>query len=131
LDGRRTLVSTSVTDAGVRDLAHAVLAADGGAVTTIHDSPGFVSQRVLATIVNIAAEIAQMRIASPDDINKAVRLGLAYPRGPLEFGDSIGAGRILAILKAMHEFYGDPRYRPSPWLARRARLGVSLMTPEA
>ena len=129
--GRRTLMTTSVTDEGVRDMAHAVMAADGGAVTVIHDSPGFISQRVIATIVNIASEIAQMGIATPADINKAVRLGLAYPQGPLEFGDSIGAPRIHAILTAMHGFYGDPRYRPSPWLTRRARLGVSLMTPEA
>lgn len=130
-EGRRTLMTTSVTDDGVRDRAHALLAADGGAVTVIHDSPGFIAQRVIATIVNIAAEIAQMRIATPGDINKAVRLGLAYPQGPLEFGDSVGPARILDILKAMQDFYGDPRYRPSPWLTRRARLGVSLMTGEA
>ncbi len=129
--GRRTLMTTSVTDEGVRDMAHAALAADGGAVTVIHDSPGFIAQRVIATIVNIASEIAQMRIATPGDINKAVRLGLAYPQGPLEFGDSVGPARIHAILTAMYGFYGDPRYRPSPWLTRRARLGVSLMTPEA
>jgi len=131
LDGRRTMMTTSVTDEGVRDLAHGLLASDGGAVTVIHDSPGFIAQRVIATIVNISSEIAQMGIATPEDINKAVRLGLAYPQGPLEFGDSLGAGKIHAILTAMHDFYGDPRYRPSPWLTRRARLGVSLMTPEA
>lgn len=131
LDGRRTMMTTSVTDEGVRDLAHGLLASDGGAVTVIHDSPGFVAQRVIATIVNISSEIAQMGIATPEDINKAVRLGLAYPQGPLEFGDSLGAGKIHAILTAMHDFYGDPRYRPSPWLTRRARLGISLMTPEA
>ena len=129
--GRRTLMTTSVTDPGVRDAAHAALAADGGAVTVIHDSPGFIAQRVIATIVNISSEIAQMRIATPADIDKAVCLGLAYPRGPLAFGDGLGPAKILAILKAMQEFYGDPRYRPSPWLVRRARLGVSLATPEA
>ncbi|MEC7489591.1 MAG: 3-hydroxyacyl-CoA dehydrogenase [Pseudomonadota bacterium] len=131
LDGRRTLMTTSVTDDGVRDLAHAALCADGGTVTVIHDSPGFIAQRVICTIVNTSAEIAQMRIAKPKDINKAVRLGLAYPQGPLEFGDTLGAAKILAVLAAMYEFYGDPRYRPSPWLTRRASLGVSLMTPEA
>ncbi len=129
--GRRTLMTTSVTDDGVRDMAHAALASDGGVVTMIHDSPGFIGQRVIATIVNISSEIAQMRIATPSDINKAVRLGLAYPHGPLEFGDIVGPSRIHAILTAMYSFYGDPRYRPSPWLTRRARLGVSLMTPEA
>jgi 3-hydroxybutyryl-CoA dehydrogenase len=131
LDGRRTIMTTSVTDEGVRDLAHGLMASDGGAVTVIHDSPGFIAQRVIATIVNIASEIAQMGIATPEDINKAVRLGLAYPQGPLEFGDSLGPAKIHAILTAMHSFYGDPRYRPSPWLTRRARLGISLMTPEA
>ena len=131
LDGRRTLMTTSVTDDGVRDLAHAALCADGGTVTVIHDSPGFIAQRVICTIVNTSAEIAQMRIGKPKDINKAVRLGLAYPQGPLEFGDTLGAAKILAVLAAMYEFYGDPRYRPSPWLTRRASLGVSLMTPEA
>jgi 3-hydroxybutyryl-CoA dehydrogenase len=38
---------------------------------------------------------------------------------------------VLDILEALHEFYGDPRYRPSPWLKRRAMLGVSLLTAEA
>jgi 3-hydroxybutyryl-CoA dehydrogenase len=131
LEGRLTLMTTSVTDDGVRDLAHGALAADGAKVTVIHDSPGFIAQRVIATIVNISSEIAQMRIATPEDINKAVKLGLAYPQGPLEFGDMLGPHRIHAILSAMWNFYGDPRYRPSPWLTRRARLGISLMTPEA
>lgn len=131
LEGRRTMMTTSVTDEGVRDLAHGLLASDGGAVTVIHDSPGFIAQRVIATIVNISSEIAQMGIATPEDINKAVRLGLAYPQGPLEFGDTLGPAKIHGILTAMHDFYGDPRYRPSPWLTRRARLGISLMTPEA
>ena len=130
LDARLTLMTSSIADVAVRDAAHALLAAGGNPVTVIHDSPGFIAQRMIATIVNISAEIAQKRIATPDDINKAVRLGLAYPQGPLEFGDSLGADRILKILRTMHEFYGDPRYRPSPWLIRRARAGVSLMTAE-
>jgi 3-hydroxybutyryl-CoA dehydrogenase len=100
-------------------------------VTVIHDSPGFVAQRVIAQIVNIACDIAQQRIASPADIDLAVTLGLGYPQGPLAWGDAIGAGAVLDILEALHEFYGDPRYRPSPWLKRRAMLGVSLLTPEA
>lgn len=130
LDGRRTLMTTPVSDSDLRDQVHALLAADGAAVTVIHDSPGFISQRVVATIVNIACDIAQARIATPDDIDKAVRLGLAYPAGPLAMGDAVGAKRILAVLDAMFAAYRDPRYRPSPWLRRRAQLGVSLLTPE-
>lgn len=63
-------------------------------------------------------------------MNAAVEMGLGYPRGPLRFGDELGPQRILRILEAMQAFYGDPRYRPSPWLKRRALLGVPLTTPE-
>lgn len=128
---RRTLMTTSVTTAEMRDAAHALLASDGTAVSVIHDSPGFVAQRTVAMIVNIASDIAQQRIATPDDIEAAVKLGLGYPKGPLAFGDAIGADTVLKILENMYAFYGDPRYRPSPWLKRRALLGVSLLTPEA
>lgn len=130
LDGRRTLMTTPVSDHELRDQVHALLAADGKAVTVIGDSPGFVNQRVVATIVNIACDIAQQRIASPEDIDKAVRLGLGYPKGPLAMGDAVGPKRIVRVLDAMLAFYGDPRYRVSPWLRRRALLGVSLATPE-
>jgi 3-hydroxybutyryl-CoA dehydrogenase len=127
----RTLMTTPVTDAAVRDATHALFAADGASVAMIHDSPGFIAQRVLAHIVNIACDMAQQRIASPPDIDLAVRLGLAYPLGPLAWGDELGPPRLLTILNELSRAYGDPRYRASPWLSRRARLGVSLLTPEA
>ncbi len=126
---RRTLMTTPVTRPDVRAEAHGLFASDGVAVTCIGDSPGFIAQRILATIVNIACDIAQQKIATPADIDLAVRLGLNYPSGPLAMGDALGPSRILAILRAMQAFYGDPRYRPSPWLTRRALLGVSLTTP--
>jgi len=130
VEKRRTLMTTPVTTAAMRAAAHGLLASDGVPVSVIRDSPGFVAQRVVAQIVNIACDIAQQRIASPGDIDAAVTLGLGYPRGPLAWGDAIGAPRVLAILEALHSFYGDPRYRTSPWLKRRARLGVSLLTDE-
>jgi 3-hydroxybutyryl-CoA dehydrogenase len=127
---RRTLMSTPVTLPEVRDAAHALLASDGVPVSVINDSPGFVAQRVVAHIVNVGCDIVQMRIASPQDLDRAVVLGLGYPRGPLAMGDAVGAHKILAILESMHDFYQEPRYRPSPWLRRRAQLGVSLLKPE-
>jgi 3-hydroxybutyryl-CoA dehydrogenase len=127
----RTLMTTPITRPDVRDAVHAVFAADGVSVAMIHDSPGFIVQRVLAHIVNIACDIAQQRIAAPADIDMAVRIGLAYPKGPLAWGDAIGAARVLTTLQELARAYGDPRYRPSTWLSRRARLGVSLLTPEA
>jgi 3-hydroxybutyryl-CoA dehydrogenase len=131
LDRRRTLMTTPITLPEMRDAGHALLAADGVPVTVIRDSPGFVAQRVLAHIVNIGCDIAQQRIATPNDIDRAVSLGLGYPKGPLAWGDALGPDRVLAVLRELFDFYQDPRYRPSPWLKRRARLGVSLLTPEA
>jgi 3-hydroxybutyryl-CoA dehydrogenase len=127
---RRTLMTTPVTSRETREAAHALLASDGVPVSVINDSPGFVGQRVVAHIVNVGCDIAQMRIAAPEELDRAVVLGLSYPRGPLAMGDAAGAGHILAVLEAMHDFYRDPRYRPSPWLKRRANLGASLLTME-
>ena len=58
-------------------------------------------------------------------------LGLGYPQGPLAWGDALGPRIVLNVLESLQQFYGDPRYRPSPWLKRRALLGVSLLTPES
>ena len=127
---RRTLMPTPVTSQEVREQAHALLAADGVPVSVINDSPGFVAQRVVAHIVNVGCDIAQMRIASPADLDRAVMLGLGYPKGPLAMGDALGAKRVLEVLRALHDLYQEPRYRPSPWLRRRVELGVSLTTPE-
>lgn len=130
LDGCRTLMTTPVTASRFRDSFHALLASDGVQVSVVHDSPGFVAQRVIATIVNIGCDIAQQGIATPQDIDHAVTLGLGYPLGPLTMGNKIGAKTIVQILDGLFEFYRDPRYRPSPWLKRRAMLGVSLLTPD-
>jgi 3-hydroxybutyryl-CoA dehydrogenase len=127
---RRTLMTTPATRPEVREAAHGLLASDGVPVSVINDSPGFVAQRVVAHIVNVGCDIVQMRIASPEDLDRAVVLGLGYPRGPLGMGDAIGARKILSVLEAMHAIFQEPRYRPSPWLRRRAQLGISLLTPE-
>ena len=128
---RRVLMTSPVTSPAARDAMHAWLGADGPAVTLIADSPGFVSQRVIAMIVNIACEIAQRGIAQAAEIDPAIRIGLGYPTGPLALGDAIGPAKILKILEQVQSITGDPRYRPSVWLRRRAMLGVSLLREAA
>jgi 3-hydroxybutyryl-CoA dehydrogenase len=125
---RRVLMTTPVTLPAMRDAAHGLLGQDGVAVSVIQDSPGFVAQRVVCMIVNLACDIAQQRVASPKDIDLAVPMGLNYPMGPLAWGDKLGAATVCLTLERLFAFYGDPRYRPSPWLKRRALLGVSLLT---
>ncbi len=128
---RRVLATNPATRADMRDAAHALFAADGKAVSVIRDSGGFVTQRVVATIVNIASDICQQRICSPKDLETAVTLGLGYPLGPLAMGDRWGPTNILEVLFNMQTVYGDPRYRPSPWLRRRGAIGLSLLHEEA
>ncbi len=127
---RRVLATNPATRADMRDAAHALFARDGKAVSVIRDSGGFVTQRVVATIVNIAADICQQRICSPKDLETAVTLGLGYPLGPLAMGDRWGPTNVLEVLFNMQTVYGDPRYRPSPWLRRRGAIGLSLLHVE-
>jgi len=130
LEMRRTLMLSPITCAQSRDNAAAILGADNAPYTVINDSPGFVVQRMLATIVNIGTNIAQRGIASVDDIDDAVRIGLGYPAGPLALGDRLGPHRVMQVLEGLQRVTGDPRYRPSHWLRRRAQLGENLTTRE-
>jgi 3-hydroxybutyryl-CoA dehydrogenase len=128
-NGRRTLMKTPLTTPETLGAAAAALSSDA-AVTAINDSAGFVVQRLLAMIVNVGTRIAELRIAAPNDIDTAVELGLNYPKGPLALGDRLGADKVLAALDGMHAITLDPKYRATAWLRRRAKLGVSLLTPD-
>jgi 3-hydroxybutyryl-CoA dehydrogenase len=101
-------------------------------VSVIRDSAGFVTQRVVATIVNIAADICQQRICSPKDLETAVTLGLGYPLGPLAMGDRWGPTNVLEVLFNMQTGVRRPRYRPSPVAAPAAApIGLSLLQDES
>ncbi len=128
-DKHRTIMSTPATSEHTKDISEIIFGVDGVNVDLISDSPAFIVGRVLSMIVNIGCNVAEKGIASPENINLAIKLGLGYPFGPLEWGDKIGAMKVLDILNFLYNFYGDPRYRPTPWLIRRARLGISLATP--
>jgi 3-hydroxybutyryl-CoA dehydrogenase len=128
---RRVLAVNPATRTDMRDAAHALFARDGKAVSVIRDSGGFVTQRVVANIVNIASDICQQRICTPQDLETAVTLGLAYPMGPLAMGNRYGPTNVLEVLFNLQTVYGDPRYRPSPWLRRRGAIGLSLMHMES
>ena len=127
---RRVLATNPATRTDIRNSAHALFARDGKAVSVIRDSAGFVTQRVLACIVNIASDICQQGVCTPADLDLAVTLGLGYPVGPLALGDRCGPTNVLEVLFNMQTVYGDPRYRPSPWLRRRGALGLSLLHQE-
>jgi len=82
--------------------------------------------RIIAMLVNEAADAVQMRVASPEDIDLAMTKGVNYPKGLLAWGDEIGASAVLATLESLQAEYGEDRYRPSPLLRRVAKSGGRL-----
>jgi 3-hydroxybutyryl-CoA dehydrogenase len=124
-----TLMAPVGGDAAAQKLA-AFLRGTGLAVAVIRDSPGFVAPRILAMIVNLACEIAQIGIGTPQDIDTAMRLAQNYPRGPFEWGEWLGVQRVHDMLRQMQDITGSDRYRPSLWLRRRALLALPLRTPQ-
>ncbi|PRB79017.1 3-hydroxyacyl-CoA dehydrogenase [Pseudomonas sp. MYb185] len=130
-DKRRTLMRQPAADSHVVAQARQALAADGVPVEVINDSPGFVIQRLIASVVNLGCDIAQKGIATPETLDRAIQLALGYPKGPLAFGEHYGKQAIFTVLNNMQASYGEPRYRPSPWLRRRVQLDLPLTTPDS
>ncbi|MDT0470254.1 3-hydroxyacyl-CoA dehydrogenase family protein, partial [Streptomyces gibsoniae] len=108
---RRVLAATPASDPDVVRDARAVLTRSGATVTVARDTAGSVAQRLLSSIVSVAASIAERSIATPDDIDTAVTAGLGYPHGPLAWGELVGGRRLLTLQEALHRTTGDPRYR--------------------
>ena len=82
--------------------------------------------RVLAMLINEAADALYLRIASARDIDVAMTKGVNYPKGLLAWCDEIGAVTVLERLDALQAEYGEDRYRASPLLRRAARTGSRI-----
>ncbi|MEZ5735514.1 MAG: 3-hydroxyacyl-CoA dehydrogenase [Novosphingobium sp.] len=102
----------------------------GFVVEVIKDSPGFVLQRILAMVANLACELAQIGVGTPEDIDTAMKLAQNYPLGPLEWAEKLGVEKTYRIMCALQEITGSDRYRPSLWLRRRALLGLPAHTKD-
>jgi 3-hydroxybutyryl-CoA dehydrogenase len=94
----------------------------GKEVVVVKDSPGFITSRVSALISNEAFALLETGIASAEDIDKALKLGLNHPMGPLELADLVGLDVCLNVLEYLHQTLGE-KYRPSPLLQRYVREG--------
>ncbi|WP_395109081.1 3-hydroxyacyl-CoA dehydrogenase [Actinomadura sp. SCN-SB] len=128
-DTTATAIAAAASDGCPGDAlreATGLLQAAGLAVHVIDDAPGLIVTRTVAMLVNLAADALHQGVADAADIDTAMRLGAGHPLGPLAWGDRWGADTVHAIVTNLHQGYGDPRYRPSPLLRRRALSGGRL-----
>lgn len=90
---------------------------------TVQDYPGFVSNRVLMPMINEAVFCLMEGVASRDDIDTVMKLGMNHPMGPLTLADFIGLDVCLRIMEVLHDGLGDDKYRPCPLLRRMVQAG--------
>jgi len=95
----------------------------GKTVVTSKDSPGFIVNRILIPMLNEACFALQEGLASPEDIDTAVKLGLNHPMGPLTLADFVGLDTTLAVAEVLHRELGDDKYRPAPLLRQYVAAG--------
>lgn len=89
----------------------------------VNDFPGFVSNRVLMPMINEAIFCVSEGVATPENVDEVMKLGMAHPMGPLRLADFIGLDVCLDILNVLYEGFKDPKYRPSPLLVKMVDAG--------
>lgn len=94
----------------------------GKETVTINEFPGFVTSRISALVGNEAFYMLQEGLGTPEEIDKAIKLGLNYPMGPFELGDLVGLDTRLNNLRYLHEKLGE-KYRPAPLLEQYVKAG--------
>jgi len=90
---------------------------------TVQDYPGFISNRILMPMINEAVYCLMEGIASTEDIDTVMKLGMAHPMGPLTLADFIGLDVCLSIMEVLHDGLGDSKYRPCPLLRKMVAAG--------
>lgn len=89
----------------------------------VQDFPGFVANRVLMPLINEAIYTVYEGIATPEDVDTVMKLGMNHPMGPLTLADFIGLDTCLYIMEVLHEGFGDSKYRPCPLLRQYVQAG--------
>ncbi len=115
----RGLATDDATAAAVEALARKL----GKTPVAAGDWPGFVVNRVLCPMLNEAIQALMEGVGDVRAIDDGMKLGANHPMGPLELADFVGLDTLLSVMKVLHEGIGDPKYRPSPLLAKYVEAG--------
>jgi 3-hydroxybutyryl-CoA dehydrogenase len=89
----------------------------------VNDYPGFIANRILMPMINEAICSLYEGVAGVEEIDTVMKLGMAHPMGPLQLADFIGLDVCLAILKVLHDGFGNPKYAPCPLLVNMVTAG--------
>lgn len=115
-----------LVDDDVWEAALARLVTLGFTPEVVGDAPAGIFGRNIAMLVNEAALAFSEGIASTDDIDNAMKLGVNYPKGLFEWADELGADLILDMLEGLYDHYLDDRYRPAPLLKHVVAAGIKF-----
>jgi 3-hydroxybutyryl-CoA dehydrogenase len=118
------IIRGQVTSAGAFDTAYAFAERIGKDPIACDDTPGFVVNRILIPVLNDAVQVLEEGTASPEDIDKGMKLGTGWPIGPLALIDLIGIDVHVHVCEALWNAYREPKFAPPPRLVRMVKAGL-------
>ena len=119
-----TLVARPNLPDAARQAAEILVRSLGKLPVWVSESPGLVLPRIVCCLANEAAFAVAEGVAEPEAVDTAMKLGVNYPQGPLEWAATLGYRKVIAVLDHLADEYGEERYRVAPWLRNRARRSL-------
>lgn len=113
------MATSGKTTAIVKELSEKI----GKITIDIKDSPGFAVNRILIPMINEAIFTVQEGVATPEEVDQAMKLGANHPMGPIALADYIGLDVCLAIMEVLYTGFNDSKYRPCPLLKKYVEAG--------
>ncbi len=117
------IISARQTDPGIATFTEEVVREIGKTPVQVRDSYGFVTNRILLPMINEAVFVLHEGVATAEDIDQVMKLGMNHPMGPLALADMIGLDTCLSIMEVLYEGFNDPKYRPCPLLKQLVDAG--------